>query len=187
MRHVHAASCMWERCDFVPATCPCSVPLYSVYSTQFCRCHVSLRRHVPAVCLIVFTRATFSFFCGKKFPSVTSTVSSRGGYFQENWVGVCGTLPETFTLFYIIGNRQLFWLPVFSRLFNVGSNWPFITLPQSPSGSFKETCSQLRQLLILVCRQGFYLAIFASNSWCKWRGCRKTMVLIVSPISSAWD
>ena len=22
-----------------------------------------------------------------------------GGYFQNNWVGVCGTLPETFTLF----------------------------------------------------------------------------------------
>ena len=22
-----------------------------------------------------------------------------GGYFQKNWVGVCGTLPETLTLF----------------------------------------------------------------------------------------
>ena len=23
----------------------------------------------------------------------------QGGYFQENWVGVCGTLPETLALF----------------------------------------------------------------------------------------
>ena len=30
-------------------------------------------------------------------PSVTT--KNPGGYFQKNWVGVCGTLPETLTLF----------------------------------------------------------------------------------------
>ena len=28
-----------------------------------------------------------------------NTTKNSGGYFQKNWVGVCGTLPETLTLF----------------------------------------------------------------------------------------
>ena len=27
------------------------------------------------------------------------TIRGGGGTFQKNWVGVCGTFPETFTLF----------------------------------------------------------------------------------------
>ena len=30
---------------------------------------------------------------------VQNTTKKSGGYFQKNWVGVCGTLPETLTLF----------------------------------------------------------------------------------------
>ena len=33
-------------------------------------------------------------------PFVTpKTTKNSGGYFQKNWEGVCGTLPETLTLF----------------------------------------------------------------------------------------
>ena len=34
------------------------------------------------------------------FLTVERTLKARGGgYFQKNWVGVCGMLPETLTLF----------------------------------------------------------------------------------------
>ena len=33
------------------------------------------------------------------FVTISPTPPPLGGYFQKNWVGVCGTLPKTFTLF----------------------------------------------------------------------------------------
>ena len=41
----------------------------------------------------------FNVFLKRYFRRVCPPRGGRGGYFQKNWVGVCGPLPKTLTLF----------------------------------------------------------------------------------------
>ena len=57
------------------------------------------RRHFIMTCDIFGTGHTNIIRKNQYKPAHGSATQARGGYSQKNWVGVCGPLPKTLTLF----------------------------------------------------------------------------------------